>query len=145
MIRTAVWPSSWKARIRCSGMPRPTWMSGEVTSMPSFTRSGRPRASFCSRAPCGSTSTAFRVSSAMATAGTLEMRDLERLEAVGGLEAEDPPDEPERGLDRAADVLLLAEAVAFPLEREVRVRDPLPIERLRHHLGLPRQHDPIVE
>ena len=35
-------PSSWKARMRCSGIARPTWMSGEVTSMPSFTRSGRP-------------------------------------------------------------------------------------------------------
>src|SRR5215218_812628 len=37
-------------------------MSGEVTSIPSFTRSGRPRASFRSRPPSGSTSTALRVS-----------------------------------------------------------------------------------
>ena len=37
-----MWPSSWKARIRWSGIARPTWMSGEVTSMPSLTRSGRP-------------------------------------------------------------------------------------------------------
>ena len=40
MISTPVCPSSWKARIRWSGIARPTWMSGEVTSMPSFTRSG---------------------------------------------------------------------------------------------------------
>src|SRR5215216_8125546 len=37
-------------------------MSGEVTSIPSFTRSGRPRASFRSRPPSGSTLTALRVS-----------------------------------------------------------------------------------
>src|SRR5947209_7692191 len=66
MIRTPRWPASWKARIRWSGIARPTWMSGEVTSMPSFTRSGRPSASFCSSAPAGRTSTAFRVSSAIA-------------------------------------------------------------------------------
>src|ERR671910_2373608 len=37
-------------------------MSGEVTSIPSFTRSGRPRPSFRARPPSGSTSTALRVS-----------------------------------------------------------------------------------
>ena len=47
-------PSSWKARMRWSGMPRPTWMSGEVTSIPSFTRSGRPSASLPrARPPAG--------------------------------------------------------------------------------------------
>src|SRR5215210_826990 len=50
--------------MRCSGIPRPTWMSGEVTSMPSFTRSGRPASSFFSSPPSGSTWTALRVSSA---------------------------------------------------------------------------------
>src|SRR3954467_4203272 len=64
MISTPVWPSSWNARIRWSGIPRPTWMSGEVTSMPSFTRSGRAVASFRSRPSSGSTWTALRVSSA---------------------------------------------------------------------------------
>src|SRR4051812_36009609 len=64
MIRTPVWPSSWKARMRCSGIARPTWMSGDVTSIPSFTRSGRPSFSFSSNAPAGRTSTALRVSSA---------------------------------------------------------------------------------
>src|SRR5437588_9535127 len=38
-------------------------MSGEVTSIPSLTRSGRPSSSFSSSAPLGSTSTALRVSS----------------------------------------------------------------------------------
>src|SRR5439155_11368852 len=63
MIRTPVCPSSWKARMRWSGIARPTWMSGEVTSIPSLTRSGRPGVSFSSSAPLGSTSTALRVSS----------------------------------------------------------------------------------
>ena len=48
-----MWPASWNARIRCSGIARPTWMSGEVTSMPSLTRSGRPSASFASSPPGG--------------------------------------------------------------------------------------------
>src|SRR3970040_304085 len=51
--------------MRWSGIPRPTWMSGDVTSMPSFTRSGLPSASFASSAPAGRRWTAFRVSSAM--------------------------------------------------------------------------------
>src|SRR5436190_7656227 len=63
MIRTPLCPSSWKARMRWSGIARPTWMSGEVTSIPSLTRSGRPSSSFSSSAPLGSTSTALRVSS----------------------------------------------------------------------------------
>src|SRR5689334_16456455 len=50
--------------MRWSGIPRPTWMSGDVTSIPSLTRSGRPSASFASRAPAGRTCTALRVSSA---------------------------------------------------------------------------------
>src|SRR5256885_713952 len=72
MIRTALCPSSWNARIRWSGMPRPMWMSGDVTSMPSFTRSCRPVASFFSSSPAGSTSTALRVSSSIGTARTIE-------------------------------------------------------------------------
>src|SRR6476619_3162238 len=44
-------------------------MSGEVTSIPSFTRNGRFRASFRSSPPCGNTSTALRVSSATPIAG----------------------------------------------------------------------------
>src|ERR687883_1477608 len=57
--------------MRCSGIARPTWMSGEVTSMPSFTRSGRPSFSFASSPPSGRTSTAFRVRSEMPTVATL--------------------------------------------------------------------------
>src|SRR5215469_4576652 len=71
MISTPVCPSSWKARIRWSGIARPMWMSGEVTSIPSFTRSGRPSRSLASRPPSGSTSTAFRVSSRMPMGATL--------------------------------------------------------------------------
>src|SRR5438552_11269363 len=63
MIRTPVCPSSWKARMRWSGIARPTWMSVEVTSIPSLTRSGLPSFSFSSSAPLGSTSAALRVSS----------------------------------------------------------------------------------
>src|SRR6187397_1484785 len=97
-MRTPTWPSSWNARIRCSGTPRPTWMSGDVTSIPSFTRSGRPRASFASSAPAGSTWTAFRVSSAIPMGlGRLDVRrgDLpgrataEQRERVLGLLAQD--------------------------------------------------------
>ena len=44
-----------------AGSRDPTWMSGEVTSMPSLTRSGRPSFSFASSPPAGSRSTWFRV------------------------------------------------------------------------------------
>src|SRR4051812_14305461 len=46
-------------------------MSGEVTSIPSFTRNGRPSFSFASRPPCGRTSTALRVRSEVIAAATL--------------------------------------------------------------------------
>src|SRR5437870_3141030 len=57
--------------MRCNGIARPMWMSGEVTSIPSFTRSGRPSFNFASSPPSGSTSTAFRVRSEMPTRATL--------------------------------------------------------------------------
>src|SRR5919201_422193 len=82
-MNTALWPSSWKARIRWSGIPRPTWMSGEVTSMPSFTRSGRPSFSFASSPPSGSTWTALRVSSASPMAAASLVRPP-AIHAVGG-------------------------------------------------------------
>src|SRR3954467_14171750 len=72
MIRTALCPSSWNARIRWSGMPRPMWMSGDVTSIPSFTRSCRPVASFFSSSPAGRTSTALRVNSWIGTPASVE-------------------------------------------------------------------------
>src|SRR5476651_487142 len=71
MISTARCPASWNARSRWSGIPRPTWMSGDVTSMPSFTRNGRPSLSFASSPPSGRTSTALRVRSASMAAATL--------------------------------------------------------------------------
>ena len=64
-------PSSWKARIRWSGIARPMWMSGEVTSIPSLTRNGRPSFSLASSPPSGSTSTALRVRSEIATGARL--------------------------------------------------------------------------
>ena len=48
-----MWPASWKARIRCSGIARPMWMSGDVTSIPSLTRSGRPSCELLLEAPRG--------------------------------------------------------------------------------------------
>src|SRR5215212_4571390 len=46
-------------------------MSGDVGSMPSLTRNGRPSFSFASRPPSGRTSTALPVSSSSATGATL--------------------------------------------------------------------------
>src|SRR6266545_6011898 len=57
--------------MRWSGIARPMWMSGEVTSIPSLTRSGRPSFSLASSPPSGSTSTALRVRSEIATRATL--------------------------------------------------------------------------
>src|SRR3954447_26509158 len=76
---------------------------------------------------------------------TAEMGDLERLEVVGGGEPEDAADEVERRLERPADVLLPAEAVALALACDVRVRDALPLEDLDHRLGLVGRHDLVVE
>src|SRR5919108_2892888 len=61
MISTTVWPSSWNSRSFRSTTVWPRWMSGVVGSTPSFTRSGRPFASWRSSSPSGSASTAFRV------------------------------------------------------------------------------------
>src|SRR5919198_3446811 len=130
-------PASWNARIRCSGMPRPTWMSGDVTSIPSFTRSGRPSASLRSSSPSGRTCTAFRVSS---VSNVLEILDLDRFQLVGRLEAEDLREEGEVRLERPLRVGRLTEAVALSLERDVRVRNAALPERLDDHLRLCRRH-----
>ena len=45
MMSTARWPASWNSRSLPSTTVCPRWMSGAVGSTPSFTRSGRPRAS----------------------------------------------------------------------------------------------------
>src|SRR6266487_1426771 len=78
-------------------------------------------------------------------ASSLEVADLDGLELVHGLEAEHAPGEAEFRLEGTADVLSLAEAVAFPLEGDVSVRDPLLLEGGDHHLGLVRQHDLVLE
>src|ERR687890_2153544 len=109
-MKTPTCPASWKARMRCSGMPRPTWMSGDVTSMPSLTRSGRPSASLRSSSPSGRTCTALRVRSA---SNVLEVLDLDRLELVGRLESEKLREGQEVRADCTLDVLGLAEAVAL--------------------------------
>ena len=78
-----MWPSSWKARMRWSGIARPTWMSGDVTSIPSLTRSGRPSFSFASRPPSGRRFTAFRVRASRPTGGL----DYPRTGAVSDKDA----------------------------------------------------------
>src|SRR5919201_439853 len=50
--------------MRCNGIPLPSVTSGAVTSIPSFTRKGRPSFSFSSSPPAGRTWAALRVSSA---------------------------------------------------------------------------------
>ena len=65
-MRMPRWPARWNAAMRWSGMAWPTWMCGAVTSIPSLTRSGRPRASLRSSSPSGRRCTAFRVSSSTA-------------------------------------------------------------------------------
>src|SRR5207244_8762606 len=98
-------------------------MSGDVASMPSFTRSGRPSFSFRSSSSFGSTSTALRVRSSTAIRGSLSARrfeilDLHRLELVGRLEAEQLPHEGERRLESAPERIRAAETVTLALDRK---------------------------
>src|SRR6266480_7897562 len=130
-------------------MPFPIWMCGAVTSIPSFTRSGRPSCSFCSSAPCGSTSTAFRVRSATLIGASLlsdgaQVLDLDRLELVGRLEAEDLREERDVRFERALHVLRLAETMPLPLEGDVREGDSSTGERLHDDLRLRRGNDLVV-
>src|SRR3954470_11956186 len=60
MMSTTLCPASWNSRSLPSTTVWPRWMSAEVGSMPSLTRSGRPSSSLRSSSPCGSTSTALR-------------------------------------------------------------------------------------
>src|SRR3954447_25076459 len=60
MIRTTVCPKSWNSRSFSRTTVCPRWISGAVGSIPSFTRKGRPFASWRSSSPAGSASTAFR-------------------------------------------------------------------------------------
>src|SRR5215213_5430530 len=108
-------------------------MSGDVTSMPSLTRSGRPSASLRSSSPSGKTWTAFLVRS---VSNLLQMLDLDRLDLVSRLEAEQLRQEREVSAERALHVLGLAKAVAFTCERDVRVWHLALLQRGEDHLRL---------
>src|SRR5437763_1013994 len=131
-------------------MARPTWMSGDVTSIPSLTRSGRPSFSLSSSAPRGSTSTAFRVRSAIDISASLVRDRLEvlypnLLDVVRGPEAEDLRHERQRHFERAAFCRSTAEAVTLAFERDVGVRDAVLLERRGDCLGLRGRDDLVVE
>src|SRR5919201_6449966 len=147
-MSTPMWPSSWNARMRWSGMPLPSVTCGAVTSIPSLTRSGRPSASLRSSSPCGSTSTACRVRSTEVTAlarDRLEVLDLRRLDVVRRIETENLPEERQEDLLRAPDRVGAAEAVALALEGDVCIRDAVALECFRDRFGLRRRHDAVVE
>src|SRR5690242_2920444 len=98
-------------------------MSGDVTSIPSFTRSGRPSFSLSSSAPRGSTSTAFRVRSATDMPASLvrdrlEVLDPDLLDVVGGPEAEDLRHERQRHLERAPPCRGATKTVTLAFERD---------------------------
>src|SRR5215211_1296727 len=76
MISTTVCPSSWNSWSLRNTTVCPRWMSGVVGSTPSFTRSGRPRASWRSSSPAGRASTAFRVRKRAASAGESVMSPM---------------------------------------------------------------------
>src|SRR5215471_14152325 len=118
------------------------WMWGAVTSIPSLTRKGRPRASLRSRPPSGRTWTALRVRS---VDKLVEILDLDRLDLVGELEAEHLREERHVRGKGALLVLSLAEAVTFAGERDVRVRNAALPQRIDDHLGLRRRHDLVVQ
>src|SRR2546430_2591863 len=149
-MSTTMCPALWNSARRSRTYANPRWMSGDVASIPSLTRSGRPSFSLRSSSPFGSTSTAFRVRSASAIRGSLvrrhlEVLDLNRLELVGRLEPEHLAGERQAGLERASLRLGAAESVTFALERDVRVRDAVPLERSGDRLSLRRRHDLVVE
>ena len=131
-----MWPSSWNARIRWSGIARPMWMSGEVTSIPSFTRSGRPSSSFASSPPSGRTSTAFRVRSARPIGATLPgalalLRRKESRRRSGGASASSD-------CSRSSCVLARARAGGVHLraaDARSRRRSPSSTRRQQHTAG----------
>src|SRR5215475_10453284 len=117
------------------------WMCGAVTSIPSLTRKGRPRASLRSSSPSGRTWTALRVRS---VDKLVEILDLDRLDLVGELEAEHLREERHVRGERALLVLGLAEAVTFAGESDVRVWNATLLQRVDYHLRLRRRHDLVV-
>src|SRR5256885_13594716 len=113
--------------MRCNGIPLPSVMCGAVTSIPSLTRNGRPRASFLSSSPSGRTWTALRVRSATLIAPSLlrdfvEVLDLDRLELVGELEARDLREERELRFGCALHVLRRGKTLPLALAGAVCVR-----------------------
>src|SRR6266568_309412 len=125
-------------------------MSGDVASIPSFARSGRPSFNLRSSSPFGNTSTAWRVRSAVVIGPSLVRRrlkvlDLHGLDRVGGLEAEELPGEREERLVCATLRLRAAKTVTLAFERDVRIRNAVPFERRGDRLGLCRRHDLVVE
>src|SRR5664279_3279639 len=73
-MSTTVWPASCHSRSRSSTTAKPRWTSGEVGSMPSFTRSGRPCFNLPSSPPSGRTCTAWRVGTKVSTRASLVIR-----------------------------------------------------------------------
>src|SRR4029077_2734790 len=106
--------------------------------------------------PEGVTSRAFRTlgrpGAGSANPGALSRRgtihpglDLDRLQLVGGVEAEDAAVEVELGFEAADLGLRLAEAVLLALEGEVGVGDAVGGHRGDHRLRLVRRHNRILE
>src|SRR5712692_5936983 len=74
-----------------------------------------------------------------------QVLDRHRLDRVGGPKAKDAAVEIELGVERALDVLRLAEAVLFALEGEVGYGHALAAQGIDHRLGLVRWHDLVIE
>src|SRR5919202_4545223 len=119
-MSTPTWPASWKARIRWSGIACPTWISGEVTSMPNLTRSGRPWASFRSSSPPGRTSTAFRVRSSTTPPTAADFRHQRPSAELGNRpsrhrDAREEDDERAHGGEQPDDAAVEADPAEGPL------------------------------
>src|SRR5713101_4606669 len=149
-MSTTICPARWNSASRSSTYAKHRWMSGDVASIPSLTRNGRPSFSLRSSSPVGSTSTAFRVRSATAIARSLvrsclEVLDLHRLELVGRLEPEQLPREGQKRLQRAAHRVRAAEAMSLAFECDVGIGNVIALECGDDRLGLRRRHDLVVE
>src|SRR5205085_4932677 len=80
-----------------------------------------------------------------AALSSLQVLDLDRLDRIGEREAEDARVEVQLAVERALDVLGLAEAVLLALEGDVGDGQLFTPERLDHQLGLVRRHDLVFE
>src|SRR5689334_18996651 len=81
-MRTTVCPASCHSRSRSRTTAKPRWTSGEVGSMPSFTRNGRPSASLRPSSSSGRTSTARRVGTNASTRASLVLRRTDEPKAL---------------------------------------------------------------